>query len=216
MNPDLLIMIASSLGTIAFSISGALIAIECNLDIFGVIMSGCFTACGGGVLRDVMLQTHINMFTDPMYVIISFFISIAVFLVVYFIKNIDFSNNKFYKNFLVITDSIGLGAFVVVGMNAAINAQETSMFAICFYGVLTAVGGGLIRDICVNKIPAIFRKHIYAVAAIIGSIIFYLLMKVNFNYLANVILTVFVIVLVRYLAFYFELGLPKIKIDENK
>lgn len=215
MNIETLILITSVIGTIAFSISGALIAIECRLDIFGVIVLGCITACGGGILRDVMLNVDVNMFIDPKFVFISIGICILVFIIVYFMGSSNFQRSKAYQNFFVITDSLGLAAFVVVGANASVNAGETTMFAICFYGVLTAVGGGLIRDLMVNKIPAILRKYIYAIAAIIGAIYFYLLDHFNVNYSLNVITTTIIIVVIRYLAYYFELGLPKITFKEN-
>lgn len=215
MDINLLIMITSIIGTLAFSISGALIAIECKLDIFGVIISGCTTACGGGILRDIMLNRPIAMFKEPMYVLISLVISVLVFIIVYLLKNDYFTHSKIYKNFLIITDSIGLGAFVVVGANASVDANAITIFEICFYGVLTAVGGGLIRDIMVNKIPVILRKHIYAVAAIIGSIIYYIMYINNLYNVLAFSITVVLIVLIRYLAYYFELSLPKVNIVDK-
>lgn len=215
MNIDALIFWASVIGTIAFSISGALIAIECKLDILGVIMLGALTACGGGILRDIMLHTKMGIFEDPFFITLSAIVSLLVFIAMYFLKNLSWIDSKIYKTIFTIIDSIGLGAFVVVGANISLNSGADSMFAVCFYGVLTAVGGGLIRDIIVNKIPAIFRKHIYALAAIIGAIYFYLIESIGLSYAFAVISTVLLVLTIRFLSYYFELGLPRVKFKKN-
>lgn len=215
MNIELIIIIASVIGTIAFSISGALIAIECNLDILGVILLGAITACGGGIIRDVMLNAEIAMFDDPIYALLSLLTCLLVFLIMRHLKNLSWENSKLYKIIFNVIDSIGLGAFVVVGANAAINNGATTMFAVCFYGVLTAVGGGIIRDLVVNKIPAVFRKHIYAVAAIIGAIYFYCVVQLGVTYSSSVISTVLLVTVIRYFSFHFELGLPRVNLKAN-
>lgn len=213
---EVLLIITAVLGTIAFSVSGALIAIENKLDLFGVIILGCITACGGGLIRDVMVGKKLAIFETPWYLLISAVVSLIVFIVMYFLKNSSWEKSKVYKVFYNITDSIGLGSFVVTGANVALGVGINSMLPVCFYGVLTACGGGLIRDIMVMKIPAIFRKHIYAVAAIIGSIIFYIMNYFEIMHLVNVLITVILVVIIRYLAFYFEWSLPKVSLNENE
>lgn len=216
MNVEILLIITAVLGTIAFSVSGALIAIENKLDLFGVIMLGCITACGGGLIRDVMIGKELAIFSTPWYLLISACTGLIVFIFMYFLKKSSWENSKIYKVFYNITDSIGLGTFVVTGANVALAYNINSMLPVCFYGVLTACGGGLIRDIMVMKIPAIFRKHIYAVASIIGAIIFYVMYYFNILYVVNVLTTVTLVVIIRYLAFYFEWSLPKVTLNENE
>lgn len=215
MDVELLILIAGIIGTIAFAVSGALIAIENKLDLFGVLILGCVTACGGGLIRDVMLKREITLFNSPWYPLIACSVSLLVFIAMYFLKSEKWENSKIYKVFYNITDSIGLGAFVITGADVAILSGNINIFPVVFYAVLTACGGGMIRDILVMKIPAIFRKHIYAVAAIIGALYFYLLYYFNVPHPVIAITTVILVVIIRYLAFRFEWSLPKVKLSED-
>ncbi len=215
MSIETLLMITTIIGTVAFSVSGALVAIENKLDLFGVIILGTVTACGGGVLRDVMMHQNILMFEDPWYFYLSLLIGLLVFIAMYFLQNLKWENSKIYKIFFNITDSIGLGTFVVLGANVAVSNGVQSFVAITFYAVLTAVGGGLIRDLSVMKIPVIFRKHIYAVASIIGAVYFYLITIADCPYTIAVITTVLIVVIIRYLAFRFEWSLPRVYLKDN-
>ena len=210
MEIELLILIAGIIGTVAFSISGALIAIENEMDVFGVIILSVITACCGGLLRDTIIGGKINIFENPWYCLIAVITGVVVFTTMYFLKNLKWENSKVYKTTFNIIDSIGLGAFVVTGAGNALNSSMNSAFAVIFFAVLTAVGGGIIRDIIVNKIPAVFRKHVYAVAAIIGAVVFYSLKYFNIDYTINVIVTIGLVVIIRYLAFRFEWSLPKV------
>ncbi len=215
MSIETLLMITTIIGTVAFSVSGALVAIENKLDLFGVIILGTVTACGGGVLRDVMMHQNILMFEDPWYFYLSLLTGLLVFIAMYFLQNLKWENSKIYKIFFNITDSIGLGTFVVLGANVAVSNGVQSFVAITFYAVLTAVGGGLIRDLSVMKIPVIFRKHIYAVASIIGAVYFYLITLADCPYTIAVITTVLIVVIIRYLAFRFEWSLPRVYLKDN-
>lgn len=215
MSIETLLIITTIIGTVAFSVSGALVAIENKLDLFGVIILGTVTACGGGVLRDVMMHQNILMFEDPWYFYLSLLTGLLVFIAMYFLQNLKWENSKIYKIFFNITDSIGLGTFVVLGANVAVSNGVQSFVAITFYAVLTAVGGGLIRDLSVMKIPVIFRKHIYAVASIIGAVYFYLITLADCPYTIAVITTVLIVVIIRYLAFRFEWSLPRVYLKDN-
>lgn len=213
---DTFILILEVIGTIAFAISGAMTAMERKLDILGVAILGVVTACGGGFIRDVCLaNVPENIFKDSTYVIISLVTSLILFIIFYIKKDISITENKFYKNMLTLTDAIGLGVFVVIGANETIKLGYNSFFIVCFMATITAVGGGVIRDISVNKIPNIFRKHLYALPTIIGSIFYYLLMKLDFSsYLAIFIALLFIIV-IRMLAYKYELSLPRVHFKEE-
>ncbi len=212
---EIIILILGIIGTIAFSISGALTAIEKHLDLFGVCILGIITACGGGVLRDTMLHKDIAMFIEWWFPLISLTTSLLVFLFMFKLKNFEWENSKIYQTTYNLVDSLGLGAFIVVGANSAMNVGVNNCFPIIFYAVLTAVGGGLLRDIFVCKIPDIFRKHIYAVASIIVAIYHYILIKVGCIYAINVTTAVILIVAIRYLAYHYRLSLPKIKLKDD-
>ena len=214
MSWEIVMVIAGVIGTIAFAVSGALVAIENKLDLFGVIILGCVTACGGGLFRDLILNINSNMFEEPWYCGIAALVSVLVFVVMYFWKSLSFEDSKGYQIFYNVIDSIGLGAFVVTGALTSINAGATDIFPVVFFAVLTACGGGLLRDMMVMKIPAIFRKHIYAVASIVGGLYFYFLNYLNVSYGITSTTTVILVVIIRYLAFHFKLSLPKVSIKE--
>ena len=215
MDSELIILIFGIIGTIAFSISGALIAIENKLDLLGVIILGVVTACGGGLFRDVILNREIVMFSQALFPFIAFIVAVLVFVIMCLIKNLNWENSKIYKTIYNIIDSLGLGAFVITGVLVSIKSEVTSLFPIVFFAVLTACGGGILRDIFVAKIPAIFRKHIYAVAAIIGALFYYGLFSINAPVLLNTILTVLLVVVIRFLAYKFEWSLPKVKLNDR-
>ena len=215
MDSELIILIFGIIGTIAFSISGALIAIENKLDLLGVIILGVVTACGGGLFRDVILNREIVMFSQALFPFIAFIVAVLVFIIMCLIKNLGWENSKIYKTIYNIIDSLGLGAFVITGVLVSIKSEVTSLFPIVFFAVLTACGGGILRDIFVAKIPAIFRKHIYAVAAIIGALFYYGLFSINAPVLLNTVLTVLLVVVIRFLAYKFEWSLPKVKLNDR-
>lgn len=213
MNIELVLLITGIIGTIAFAISGSLIAIENNLDLLGVLILGWTTACCGGLLRDVILDREIVMFREPWYSLIALCVSLLVFIIMYFLKNLQWENSRIYKTIINIIDSLGLGSFVVIGARAAMQSSLSGIFPVIFFGVLTACGGGLVRDIMVRKIPVIFRKHIYAIAAVIGCLIFYFMSLLCPIGIINVLVSVVVVVVIRYLAFYFEWSLPHVHLN---
>ncbi|MCM1130226.1 MAG: trimeric intracellular cation channel family protein [Roseburia sp.] len=216
MDIDLMITILEYIGTVAFAISGALIAIENRMDVLGVMILGCTTAVGGGLFRDLIIGRSMPlMFENPSYVIVAAVTTLIVFIVMYVLKDIKVVESKAYLVVYNIIDSLGLGVFVVVGSTFTKEFGITNHFMIIFCAVLTAVGGGMLRDIMSAHIPAIFRKHIYCVAAIVGAVLFYLITLYSNMYSLAAILTIILVVGIRYLAFHFKLNLPKVKINEE-
>lgn len=216
-NGDTLFFIVEILGTIAFAISGAMTAIDRDLDVFGVIMLGCVTACGGGILRDMILgQTPPQSFINPVYLTTAAASAAAVFLYTkYRHKRITDPHNlgKLTLDFdmpLNVIDAAGLGIFSVIGVQNTINAgYGNNMFFCVFLGACTGVGGGMLRDMMSSTTPAIFRKHIYALASIIGAIIYYLLMPANKG--VAIVITVVLVTILRVLATIYRWSLPKVK-----
>ena len=216
MDIDLLLTILEYVGTIAFAISGALLAIENKMDILGVMILGCTTAVGGGLFRDILIGRPMPlMFENPTYVIVACLTTLVVFITMSILHNFKMVESKSYKIAYTLIDSLGLGVFVVVGVKLTRDFGITNPFLIIFSSVLTAVGGGLLRDIMSARIPAIFRKHIYCVDAIVGSLLFYSITYYTNLYPLASILSILIVVGIRYLAFYFKWNLPKVKINEE-
>lgn len=215
---DTLILILEVIGTVAFALSGAMIGVKRKLDVLGVIILGCVTACGGGLLRDTMLGIILqNLFCNPLYVILGLITSLILFIILYIIKDDSITEYKWYKDVLVITDAIGLATFVIVGANITINQMgiEGNGFLIIFMSFLTACGGGMLRDIFAGQIPAIFRKHIYALPTIVGALIYYFLLRLNLNVYINIIIVSLFIIIIRLLAYKFKWSLPIVELKNH-
>lgn len=209
---SLFIFVLEVIGTIAFAVSGAMVAIEKSMDILGVIILGMTTAIGGGVIRDLILGlTPPQMFKNPIYAAISICISIVVFMIKYYDKDDSIGiGTVLYEKILLLFDAVGLGVFTVVGVNVAFNAAgRCSIFLSVFVGVLTGVGGGILRDVMAGNTPYVFVKHVYACASITGAVICTLLWNVSGKTFSMVIgmTSVFII---RILAAHYRWNLPKI------
>lgn len=190
------------IGTVAFSVSGAVVGIQKKMDMLGVVTLGIMTAVGGGIIRDLLIGVTPPMaFKNPIFIVISIITALIVFLpVVSKAINLD-------RFIWILADSVGLGAFTVIGVLAGVAYDN--IFLEVFLGVTTGVGGGVIRDICAGGIPMIFVKHFYACACIIGAIvcaIFY-----DYNPIIAVVLSFSVTVILRLLAAKFKWHLPKAK-----
>ncbi len=188
------------IGTIAFAVSGALVALGKKMDVLGVLALGLVTAVGGGIVRDIILGVTPPMaFRKPVYAITALAVSLIVFLP-FIRKRI---NPK--SNLLLVMDSVGLGVFTVIGVRAGIPFHNA--FLSIFVGTVTGVGGGVIRDLFALESPSIFVHHFYACASLIGGIICTYLWRVN-ETLALAAGTIVVIVL-RLLAAKYRWNLPR-------
>jgi uncharacterized membrane protein YeiH len=156
-----LFIIVDLLGTFAFAISGALAAVQRRLDLFGVLVIGYLTACGGGLLRDLCLGTLPPVaIADWRYLAVS---ACAAAIAIWARPVIDR-----LKHPIVLFDSLGLGFFAVLGAHKTLLLTHNVEAAILL-GTLTAVGGGMLRDVLLNRVPTTLEKEIYAVAALIGA-----------------------------------------------
>ena len=201
-------LILEIIGTIAFAISGAIVGIQKNMDIFGVSILGLTAAVGGGIMRDLILNiTPPAAFVNPIFAITAIVISIIVF-----IRPIYSSLEKkgsIYDILLLIMDSIGLGLFTVVGVQVAkTSVAGNNLFLVTFVGVLTGVGGGILRDVFAGNRPYIFVKHFYACVSIIGAWACALLWPV-IGELPSMAVGSIMIVILRLLAAYYRWSLPK-------
>ena len=168
---DEFIFILELIGTVAFASSGAMIAIEKKMDIFGVNVLGATTAVGGGIMRDIILGlTPPGAFSHPVYVLVAALTSTILFVIAYAKPTAFESRVKtdYYDKLMFWCDTAGLGIFTVVGIQAAVRAVGgENVFFFVFIGTLTGVGGGVLRDIMAGETPYILVKHIYACAAIV-------------------------------------------------
>ena len=210
---DILFFAAEITGTIAFAVAGSLVAIRRELDIFGTVVVGGVTAVGGGCLRDILLgNLPPTMFRTPVYAIIAAVVSIIVFTVEYLFPAEKILASKKYEFTVNIFDALGLAVFVVVGINSAKSCgYGDNAFLAIFVGVLTGVGGGIIRDLFVKTVPMILRKQVYALPAIVGGIIYYCMDAADINEIASVCVTIIFIMTVRILAAILRWNLPKIR-----
>lgn len=203
-----LIFILEIIGTIAFSLSGAMVAIKRGMDIFGVCILGLTTACGGGIIRDVLLgATPPAAFVNPVYALVAIATAAIVFLPR--VRRVFAEHPKLYEHAILWMDSIGLGLFTVIGIRVAYtNSTSFNLFFYLFLGVITGVGGGVLRDMMSKNVPYIFIKHFYATASLIGAGVAIALLYFGFEYLA-VFAGAIVVTALRLLAAHFLWSLPK-------
>lgn len=205
---DLFVRVLEIIGTVAFAASGALIAMKKHMDLLGVIVLGVLTAVGGGILRDVILGiTPPLAFRDPTCAIIA--IATAIILFIPWVRHHLMHNGRLFDIVLLGMDSVGLGVFTVMGIwNALDFSSDRSTFLLVFVGVLTGVGGGVLRDVLAGDMPYILVKHIYACASLLGAVACTLLLRCLPQYAAMLIAIVLVL-LVRLLSAYFRWNLPR-------
>ncbi|MEI3187754.1 TRIC cation channel family protein [Brotaphodocola catenula] len=199
------------IGTVAFACSGAMVAIEKRLDLLGIIVLGETTAVGGGMIRDIIIGIHPPaLFVDPIYVIAAFVSVMVLFVAVkYFYQSADILESPMYEAVLNLLDAIGLGAFTVVGIDTAVGAGFGEYkFLMIFLGVITGVGGGILRDMMAGQTPAVLRKHVYACASIAGAVCYVILMNYTGEGPAMVVSAILVTV-IRVLARHYKWNLPR-------
>ena len=188
------------IGTIAFAASGAMVAINKKMDMFGVAMMGVFTAVGGGIIRDILIgDTPPWALKNPMFTVIAIIVSIIAFL-----PSVRKKVNLDHPVWVFI-DAIGLGLFVVLGVQKAV--QFNSFFIEVVIGTVTGVGGGMLRDICAREMPVIFARHFYACACIIGSMVCAVIYP--YNQLIAMLVGAILIVVIRMLAAKYKWHLPR-------
>lgn len=203
---------------VVFAITGVTTALEKNLDAFGAIVLGLCTSVGGGIIRDILLGYLPPMaFRDPIYSITALISSTVSFVIIYLFGKKIHAHAEVYNQIINVVDSLGLAIFTVGGVHSAIeHGFGENLYLSVFVGLMTGVGGGVMRDIMVGKVPTIFRKRIYALAALPGAICYQIAMENGILKEAYVfILSVAIIFLIRMLATVFRWNLPKFKDPEN-
>ena len=193
------------IGTFAFAVSGALVASNEKYDLFGVIIIAFATAVGGGMLRDVLIDAHpINWIGDLNY--IWTILAAVVFTFLFKSKIAPLSKTMF------LFDTIGLGVFTLLGVQKGLDYDLHPFIAVVM-GMVSAVMGGVTRDVLTNRVPLIFKKEIYASACLIGGLVYLGSVYFNFPYGIQFGLTMGVVIAIRLVSVKYKIELPKIKDD---
>jgi len=190
-------------GTIAFAISGVLVALDKRMDAFGVLIIAFVTAVGGGTLRDMMIGiSPVSWMRNMTYVYV---IIGSAFFAVLLRRKLNYLRTS-----LFLFDTIGIGLYTVVGIETGLIAGLKPIICIAL-GTMTACFGGVIRDILCNEIPVIFkRKEIYATACILGGFSYFLMLKFMGDSHFVFVLAALIVIVTRLLAVRFNLSLPSL------
>jgi len=200
---DVFIYVLDLFGTMAFAITGAFKAIETKSDVVGILILATLTGVAGGTIRDVVLGQFPNSISDPAYVVVTVISGIIVFFL--------YTRIKKHWNLFLKFDAIGLGIFAIIGATFAYSLVGLNFLAIILSGMLTSVGGGILRDVFVNQIPLVFVKEFYASASFIGIAIFYLILYFGGGLYFATISGVVVTTGLRLVAMKYNWSLPRVK-----
>jgi len=201
---DVFIYILDLFGTMAFAVTGAFKAIENKSDIVGIIILATITGVAGGTIRDIVLgKLPPNSIIDPYYVVITVITGVVLFFL--------YPKLKKHWNVFLKFDAIGLGVFTIIGATFAYNLFGLNFLAMALAGILTAVGGGILRDVFVNQIPIVFVKELYASASFVGVVVFYILLVVGADLYVASIAGIALTTGLRLVAMKYNWNLPKVK-----
>ncbi|MEW6043325.1 MAG: trimeric intracellular cation channel family protein [Thermoproteota archaeon] len=189
-------------GTMAFAVTGAFKAIEHKSDIVGIIILSIITGVAGGTIRDIIIgKFPPNSISDPTYVGICVASGVTLFFLYPYLQK--------HWNLFLKFDAIGLGVFSITGATFAYHIFGLNFLAIVFAGILTAVGGGILRDVFVNEVPIVFVKELYATASFVGVVIFYGLLVAQTPLYAASIIGIVATTLLRLVAMKYNWNLPR-------
>ena len=186
----------------AFAVTGAFKAIEHKSDFVGVVLLATITGVAGGTIRDVVMGKFPNSISDPTYVVITIASGITIFFL--------YSKLKKHWNLFLKFDAFGLGIFTIIGGTFAFNLFGLNLLAIVFSGILTAVGGGILRDVFVNQIPIVFVKELYVTASFTGIFAFYFILYFGGEVYIATIIGIAIATGVRLTAMKFNWNLPRV------
>ena len=207
---DIIWYMFDMIGTIAFAVSGALVGVSRKMDIFGMAVLALATAIGGGVIRDVLLGYFPpNSLRNVVYVTVVLVVTFIVFVIY---------NSRYHRNIMgprsrasyLFADALGLASFTVTGASAGYTLYPDLPIFIVLLGTITAVGGGILRDMLAQRVPSVLKEDVYALPSIIGGITYYLLVISDWS--GQAVYGAFTIVLViRLLAIKYHWSLPRVR-----
>jgi len=199
-----ILLILDLFGTMAFAVTGAFKAIEHKADIVGIIILATITGIAGGTIRDITLDYFPpHSISDPNYVIITTTTAIAIFFI--------YPKIQKHWNLFLKFDALGLGVFTAIGATLAYQLFGMNFLAMALAGIVTAIGGGILRDMFVNEIPMVFVKELYASASFLGVVVFYILLISKFQIEVATIGSILVTTVLRLVAMKYNWNLPKVR-----
>lgn len=198
-----IILFLDYFGTVAFAITGAFKAIEQKSDIVGVVILSSVTGLAGGLARDVIFGKYPpTALSDPMYLTLSIITGFSIFFL--------YPRLKRHWNVFLKCDAVGLGVFTVIGATIAYSIFGPNLLLVSIGGLITATGGGILRDVLVNEIPLVFVRELYATASFVGVVVFYILIILSDPVIAA-ISGIISATGIRLLAIKYDWNLPKVK-----
>jgi uncharacterized membrane protein YeiH len=201
---QVIVLILDLFGTMAFAVTGAFKAIEHKADIVGIIILATITGVAGGTIRDIVLG-HFppHSISDPNYVIITTITGIVLFFL--------YPKMQKHWNLFLKFDALGLGVFTAIGATLAYQLFGMNFLAMALAGMLTAVGGGILRDMFVNEIPMVFVKELYASASFLGVVVFFIILETGLQIEVATIGSIIVTTVLRLVAMKYNWNLPKVR-----
>ena len=207
---QLFFLILELIGIVSFAVSGAIASIDEEMDIFGVLFLSITTCFGGGMMRDVLIDRTPSFFTSFLHIICAVTTAVLVFILAAIFKRRYIKNERAVEAINNYFDAVGLGVFAVMGTKICIEAGFDSPLVAISLGMITSVGGGMIRDLCLRKIPFVFNKRVYAVASLVGASVYYVILKTTTApEFVPLLLGVIAVVAIRVLAILLKLNMPK-------
>ncbi|ERT59963.1 MULTISPECIES: trimeric intracellular cation channel family protein [Prevotellaceae] len=207
-NPEIVHSIQQGIefvGTFAFAISGIRHAAAKNFDWFGGFVCGIAVAIGGGTIRDVMIGVTPFWMTSSIYIICTVLAQLFVIVFSKFLKRLD--------NTWFVFDTLGLALFTIAGIQKSL-AYDFPFWVAIIMGCMTGSAGGVIRDVLLNNVPIIFQKEIYAMASIVGGILYWILISLDVDVSITVVSSFLVVCVIRFLAVRYHLSLPRLRLEE--
>lgn len=205
---SLLWMFFDMAGTLAFALSGALVGISRRMDALGVLVLALCTAIGGGIIRDMMVGNVPPMsLRSGLYVGVTILMTAGLF-VVYRRTTMRKKLVKPFRFLYLLTDTIGLAAFTVTGASVGFSHPTEGPALTVLLGVITAVGGGIVRDVLAQRIPSVLREEVYAFPTIIGGLVFYYIALTDNREWAGY-MAFAIVFIIRSLAIRYKWSLPK-------
>ncbi len=190
------------LGTFAFAISGIRHAAAKHFDWFGGFVCGFAVAIGGGTIRDVMLGVTPFWMTSPVYIICTV---LAQLFVISFAHKMRWLDNAWF-----VFDTLGLALFTIAGIQKTLSYDHPFWVAIVM-GCITGAAGGVIRDVLLNNVPVIFRKEIYAMASVVGGLVYWLFLSLRVPTAVTVSVVFVIVCAIRFFAVRYHISLPVLK-----
>ena len=192
-----LITVFDYLGVFIFAVSGALVAIRHNMDLFGVLLIGLLPAVGGGTLRDILLDVPVFWLSDPWVITFALLGGGSAIIYRYWTQ----------VRALIWVDALGLSFFAMLGTVKAIQLGH-GFVTVVIMGTITATAGGLIRDVVCGESPLLLKGDIYATAALAGSSVCYLALKIGVWSALSILLGFSLTLIIRVIAIHYKLSLP--------